>query len=97
MSQFPINNSFSFYKKYYAAHEFSSEYPASQNPMQSNQKIEDSKNTSIKKSNNQETDSLNLSGQSSIHNESNSKINELIKINKLLSLVIFISNESNEI
>ena len=32
MSQFPINNSFSFYKKYYAAHEFSSEYPASQNP-----------------------------------------------------------------
>ena len=65
--------------------------------VQSNQKKEDIKNTLNKKSNNQETDSLNLSGQSSIYNESNSKINELIKINKLLSLVIFISNESNEI
>ena len=65
--------------------------------VQSNQKKEDIKNALNKKSNNQETDLLNLSGQSSIHNETNSKINELIKINKLLSLVIFISNESNEI
>ena len=63
--------------------------------IQPNQKKADRKNSSDKNSNNINLE--NLSGLSSINDESNSKIKELIKINKLLSLVIFISNESNAI
>ena len=63
--------------------------------IQPNQKKADRKNSSDKNSNNINLE--NRSGLNSINDESNSKIKELIKINKLLSLVIFISNESNQV
>ena len=64
--------------------------------MKQNQKKIDSKNTSNKKSNNQNFN-LNIRGKNHINDEINSEIKELIDTNILLSLVIFISNESNVI